>query len=205
MTYQYDVFVSYRRTNDWPRYVEKLFYPMLQHWLDTTLGRASPVYLDVRLKETGQSWPHKLAEALSASKVMVCLWSKEYFDSDWCRAELSHMLARRAHVAGDAAPPPLILAVLIHDGEDLQNDPDLGDIQQFALQHLSNPWMTEGSSSAEQLSAELRLLAEDIEKAIGQVPNFDPDWLGLARDEFLTLFRRRTQIRQLSPPSLAGR
>jgi hypothetical protein len=201
MTYQHDVFISYRRTNDWPRYVENLFLPMLKHWLDASLGHTSTVYLDAHVVETGQSWPDELAKALSESKVMVCLWSKEYFDSDWCRAELSHMLARRAQVAGDAAPPPLILAVLIHDGEDLQNDPELGDIQQFALQDLSNPWMNLGSANAELLALKLRTLAYDIAKAIDKVPHFDPDWRGLARDEFLTLHRRRT--RQESPPSFA--
>ena len=201
MTYKYDVFISYRRTNVWPRYVERLFYPMLKHWLDTTLGHESKVYLDTLFEKTGQSWPHKVASALSASKVVVCLWSKEYFDSDWCKAELSHMLARRAYVAGKDEPPPLILAVLIHDGEDFQDDPELGTIEQFPLQHLSNPWMTEGSPNAEALSEALRKLADHIALALENVPNFDPAWPELARDQFLTLHRQRTW--QMSPPSFA--
>ena len=45
-------------------------------------------------------------------------------------------------------PLPLILAVVIHDGEDI--DHRLDEIQRFALQKYSNPWIAEGSPVAEE-------------------------------------------------------
>ncbi|HJY95833.1 MAG TPA: hypothetical protein VJ371_12835, partial [Streptosporangiaceae bacterium] len=33
MPYEWDVFLSYRRSNDWPRFVERQFFPKLKHWL----------------------------------------------------------------------------------------------------------------------------------------------------------------------------
>lgn len=200
MTYRYDVFLSYRRANDWPRFVEKHFLPKFQHWLDTTRGRASPIFFDIHDIETGESWPYRLADGLSHSKVMVCLWSKEYFSSRWCAAELTQMLARRKSLTGPLGPPPLILAVAIHDSEDL--DPSLDDIQRFPLQEYSNPWIAEGSIAAERLSIEIKTLAQHAADALDQAPQYDPAWARLATEEFLRLFGARTT--QNVPPSLGS-
>lgn len=200
MAYQYDVFLSYRRSNNWPRYVENHFFPMLKHWLDTILGRPSLIFFDVHDIETGEAWPYKLANGLACSKAMVCLWTKEYFGSEWCRAELTQMLARRKALAGPLGPPPLILAAVIHDSRDL--DPTLSDIQRFQLQKYANPWMANDSPAAEQLSMEIEKLAQDVANALEKAPSFDPAWPRLVTDEFLRLFHTGTS--QDVPPSLGS-
>ena len=186
MTYQWDVFLSYRRSNDWPRFVEKHFLPKLQHWLDAALGYASKIFVDVHEVETGDAWPYKLADGLAHSKTMICLWSREYFSSKWCAGELSQMLARRKSLLGPSGPPPLILAVIIHDSENL--DHSLADIQRFALQDYCNPWIAEGSPTAERLSMEIERLARDVADALAKVPEYDNAWPGLVTDEFMRLF-----------------
>jgi len=200
VAYEHDVFLSYRRANDWPRFVDNHFFPKFKHWLDTTLGRTSSVFFDVHDIETGESWPYRLAEGLAHSKVMVCLWSREYFSSKWCAAELSHMLARRKSTATELGPPPLILAVVIHDGEDI--DPRLDEIQRFPLQKYANPWIAEGSPVAELLSMELEQFAEHVKHALARVPHFDPSWPGLATKEFTAIFEARTS--QDALPSLGA-
>jgi hypothetical protein len=201
VTYQYDVFLSYRRANDWPRFIENHFLPKFRHWLDATLGRTSSIFFDVRDIETGESWPYRLADSLAHSKVMVCLWSREYFTSRWCEAELTQMLARRKSITGPLGPPPpLILAVAIHDSEDL--DPSLADIQRFPLQDYSNPWIAEGSLVAERLSMELEKLARDVAAALARAPDYDPTWPSLITTEFLRLFEARAN--QDLPPSLGS-
>jgi TIR domain len=198
MGYQYDVFLSYRRANDWPKFVDNHFLPMFKHWLDAALGRTSTLFFDVREIETGQSWPYRLADALAHSKVMVCLWSKEYFSSPWCAAELTQMLARRNSLIGPHGPRPLVLAVVIHDSKDL--DPSLADIQIFPLQRYSNPWIAEGSQAAERLSMEIEKFAQHVADALAQAPEYDPAWPSLVTEEFMKIFRTRTAPE--FPPSL---
>ena len=53
MPYEWDVFLSYRRSNDWPRFVERQFFPKLKHWLDTVLGHTAKIFVDVRKLEAG--------------------------------------------------------------------------------------------------------------------------------------------------------
>ena len=198
MAYQWDVYLSYRRSNDWPRFVEIHFLPKFRHWLDAALGRESKIFVDVREIETGDAWPYKLADGLAHSKTMVCLWSREYFSSKWCAGELTQMLARRKSAIGTFGPPPLILAVVIHDSENL--DRSLADIQRFALQDYSNPWIAEGSPTAERLSVEIERLARDVADALARVPEYDDTWLDLVADEFMHLFDAGPT--QDLPPSL---
>jgi len=33
MPYEYDVFVSYRRHAEWPKWVQSIFLPLFNHWL----------------------------------------------------------------------------------------------------------------------------------------------------------------------------
>jgi hypothetical protein len=108
------------------------------------------------------------------------------------------MLARRQALTGALGPPPLVLAVVIHDSKDV--DSSLADIQRFPLQDYSNPWIAEGSPVAERLSMEIAKLAQHVAAALEQAPEYDPAWPGLATGEFLRIFRSRTS--QDLPPSL---
>jgi hypothetical protein len=110
------------------------------------------------------------------------------------------MLARRNSLEGSFGPPPLILAVAIHDSEDVHAS--LADIQRFNLQDYSNPWIAEGSLMAEQLSMEIEKLARDVADALAQVPEYDPKWDSLVADEFLRIFHAAAT--QEIPPSLGS-
>lgn len=174
---------------------------MLQHWLQAELGRPPRIFFDANEIETGESWPLRLADGLAASKLMVCLWSKEYFSSAWCMAELSHMLARRQSIGLLlAAPPPIIIAVVIHDGDTISSQ--LMDIQRFSIQEYANPWLARDSRKAEELSERIRVLAAHIAHALAHVPEYDPGWRGLASDEFTKLFM--AQSGQYEVPSLGA-
>ena len=81
MGYVLDVFLSYRRSNDWPTFIESHFYPKLQQWLDAWVGDDTKIFVDSRVIETGDSWPYRLADGLADSKIMLWLWSKQYFTS----------------------------------------------------------------------------------------------------------------------------
>jgi hypothetical protein len=110
------------------------------------------------------------------------------------------MLARRQSLANSLGPPPLILAVVIHDGDDI--DTSLAEIQRFPLQKYSNPWIAEGSSVAEALSMRIKELSEHVVHALNRVPDYDPSWPSLATREFMGIFAKRAVQREL--PSLGS-
>lgn len=186
MGYQWDVFLSYKRSNYWSMFVKRHFLPMLELWLGTVIGREIKIFVDVDQMETGDPWPYKLADGLARSKTMICLWSREYFSSRWCSLELSQMLARRKSITGPSGPPPIILAVVIHDTERV--DRIIADIQRFPLQDYCNPWIADYSLTAERLSFEIRRFAEHVADALIQAPEYDETWPSLVTDEFLHLF-----------------
>jgi len=199
-SYEYDVFLSYRRANEWPTFVHKIFVPMFRHWLAAEIGQNPKIFYDIEQIETGQSWPHQLATGIASSKVMVCLWSNEYFSSTWCQAELGHMLARRELTKQGSGPLPLILAVVIHDGENIS--PHLNDIQRLSIQDYANPWLARESPRAEELSEHIRTLSAHVAHALQRVPECDPCWPDLAIERFVQLFEYPAQQRGV--PSLAG-
>jgi hypothetical protein len=200
VSYSSDVFLSYRRANAWPKFVGSIFKPMFDHWLSAELGRTAKVFFDIDDIETGAAWPQKLAHGVASSKLMVCLWSMEYFGSEWCKAELSHMLARREAAARRGDPPPLVVAVVIHG----KRFPDeLSDIQQFPIQKYANPWLARGSQNEQELSEKIKLLALHVAHALEQVPEYDASWRDLAVQSFESIFRRDVAT-QRQPPSLGG-
>jgi hypothetical protein len=198
MSYEFDVFLSYRRLNQWPKFVEKTFLPMLDHWLTTELGEPARIFFDVKDVEVGHAWPQRLADGLSSSKLMVCLLSREYFSSKWCAEELGHMLARREATIKDGKPLPLIIAVVIHDGDTFPAE--IADIQRYPIQDYANPWLRAGGRHSEKLSNEIKRLCESIRKACQVAPPHDPEWGKLATVKFIRLFTERS--RQANLPSL---
>jgi hypothetical protein len=200
LPYNYDVFLSYRRANAWPKFVDTIFMPMFTHWLEAELGRPPKIFFDAYDIEIGESWPHRLALGVASSKVMVCLWSNEYFASPWCQAELGHMLARREATRLASGPLPLVLALVIHDGENISSS--LDDIQRLAIQDYANPWLARDSLKAEGLSEQVRKFCLYVVHAIELAPASDPGWPVLAVDDFVRLFRRG--VEQHEVPSLGG-
>jgi hypothetical protein len=198
--YEYDVFLSYRRSNAWPRFVGTIFVPMFRHWLEAELGQRPRIFFDAETIETGESWPYSLARGVATSKIMVCLWSTEYFSSPWCQAELGIMMARREVTKQSSGPLPLILAMVIHDGEHFS--PHLNDIQRLPIQEYANPWLARDSLNAERLSEHIKRFSIHVSHALMRAPACDPSWPGLAIDSFVRLFERNAV--QSSVPSLGG-
>jgi hypothetical protein len=197
--YQYDIFLSYRHDNEWPRFIKKHFKPKLSHWLDTKLEAKSKIFFDEQSIETGAAWPHSLADGLAYSKIMVCLWSKQYFSSLWCKAELKQMLLRRtALTKPNNAPPRLIIAVAIDDCDEVHDS--ISDIQKFPLQEYSDPWIADNSLADYYLSQEIRHLADHVATALLAAPEFDPNWPQEVGEDFDEVFINQVSQRDL--PSL---
>jgi hypothetical protein len=202
MAYQWDVFLSYRRFREWPKWVDDHFLPLFTHYLGEELGRDADVFVDKNAIESGVVWPYKLAEGLAESRVLVCLWSRQYFNSPWCLAELGHMRAREAAcgLANVQNPEGLILPVVLHDGEDFPAD--VRHIQCALFQDVVNLRMATGSFVAERLASRVRDWVPDVRSAIERAPGFDPNWRELTAIRFIEALQQSRE--QKTVPNLGA-
>ena len=200
MSYEFDVFVSYRRHGEWPLWTAEVFRPLLYHWLGEELGRDPNIFVDTNI-ETGDSWPERLGNALGRSRILLPLLSRQYFSSRWCRTEFALMRAREStcNLRSAECPHGLIIPAHIHDGKDFPVS--VNAIQSAQLQAYTNVRLAKGSVTEERLSEEIRKWMPDVASAIGRAPEHDAAWVRLAADKFLDALAEQPP-RQLTVPSL---
>jgi hypothetical protein len=198
--YKFDVFLSYRRWKEWPEWVIESFFPIFEHWLGEELGRDPLIFVDQQI-ESGTSWPLELASALSRSKVLVPLLSRQYFTSNWCKQELAHMFAREKTTGFRTVSNTrgLILPAHLHDGDHYPEA--VKQISAVQLQDCSYITIAKKSETAARLEYKIRQWVPDISAAIGFAPPREENWLELAADEFQAVFAL-TESGQGTPPRL---
>ena len=188
--YEYDIFVSYRRSDDdWVRGTKENFMRAVSSLLRPSIGKYIRVFVDEDI-ETGTAWPNKLANALSKSKLLVPILSRDYFQSNWCRLELALMLEREKKCGLRCAdcPEGLVVPVVIDDG-DCFPDP-IKAIQASHIHQYANPFMRNDSPNFEKFADELKSkFCKDIETAMANVPLFDPEWSAISHEQFEAVFK----------------
>jgi hypothetical protein len=185
----------------WPNYISDKFLPKFQHCLSDDLGRKPVIFFDKNRIDYGDNFVAALANGLGKSRVMVCFWSKAYWESDWCSAELRLMLKRRDSLSDSRTHwPTLIVAVVIHDSEDI--DPMLSDIQLFNLRKYANPWIAPGSLMEQELAEKIKELTRPVAKAIENVPKYDPAWQAHVDAKLRQVFQNATKKPPPPKPSL---
>jgi len=187
MSYGYDVFLSYRRLGEWPRWVDQHFLPLFQHWLGEELGRRPKIFVDREGIQSGDNWPLRLAQAHSQSRVLVGLWSRTYFESRWCQVELARMQARmRMHgIPSTEQPHRLVHAAILHDGDTFPDS--VSQIQTVDLSPCASVRIARDSPTGEELERRIKGWVPGIAYAIGAAPEYDSSWLDEAAAEFLDL------------------
>jgi len=195
MSYQYDVFISYRRAGGARRWVENHFVPTLEDCLADEMEQPPRVFFDIKI-ESGTTWPLDLGDKLARSRVLISLWSKNYLRSRWCTLELAHMLAREEEMGFRTAAKPggLTAICVIHDGNSLPQD--LGKIQTFEVKDQFITRMRQDSEAAVNLEAALRLQAPALAQAIDAAPTFQASWATDAAMRFYQAYWDRTEPSQ---------
>ena len=182
--YKNDVFISYRRgktqTLSW---LKSHFVPALEHHLALHLEDDPKIFFDEQIK-AGRNWKNVLAQEIACSKVLICLWTKTYLNSDWCRRELAHMLKRQQTIYDSKISDPkgLVVVIIIHDGENLP--PELSEIQNFEIKKYFNPHLQLNSTSGEKFYSTLDEKTKDIVDLIEAAPNWNEEWVQHAIEEF---------------------
>jgi hypothetical protein len=121
MNYEYDVFLSYKHTSIFGRWVEARFLPLFRDYLMEELGSREPppIFFDRRELRAAEPFPLKIRHALATSRCMVALWTPSYFESLWCKTELVAMLMRERTLGYPSLERTrgLVAGVSLHDGE----------------------------------------------------------------------------------------
>ena len=180
------------------RWTEKNFVRALRLLLHPALGKVN-IFVDTQI-ESGVSWPPRLAKALACSKVLIPILSRNYFQGDWCCLELALMLDREQKTGFrcQANPSGLILPIVIDDGDCFP--PEISAIQSKQQFHeFANPDMCLGTPTQERFTGAIKAWTPDIEMALQHAPPFDPNWEHVAHDQFLNLFKIRTQTQTTVP------
>src|SRR5690349_4303919 len=97
MSYQYDIFVSYRSQCTTTEWMRKTFIPEMKKLLTPLRPNGINFWIDDRI-ETGSNWPETLRAGLASSRLLLPMLTHFYFGSEWCRRELAIMLERQARL-----------------------------------------------------------------------------------------------------------
>jgi hypothetical protein len=174
--YEFDVFLSYPRSGNPYNWVRNHFLELLRSCLADELPYEPTMFIDEEL-DTGVDWPSRLQQALCRSKILVSIYSPQYFRSPWCLAEW-HSMSEREKLLGLASPERpqgLIYPILYVDSE---NFPDYArtrgwrDLKQWNVPHLGYQQTSEFIDLHRQVAS----IAIDLARLLPQVPEWQPDW-----------------------------
>jgi hypothetical protein len=206
MPYKYDIFISYKRHPETLGWIRKHFEPLLHHRVGLALGDDPEIYVHEVNQQipAGAIWPQVLGHELGASKVLVALWTKNFFNSVWCTQEMSHMLGREQSAGARAAFSKyrLVIPAIIHDGEDFPQT--LNHIEKMDIKSCYNTRMREDSPKAEELSDLIEVHAAGIAEAIQLAPQWNAAWPEAAANAFFAQFYKakipaQTEVPKFQP------
>ncbi|SCX26052.1 hypothetical protein DSM25558_3919 [Agrobacterium sp. DSM 25558] len=173
MSYQWDVFLSYPRSQQVLPWIEKHFLPLLQGQLENLLDYEPKIFVDFA-QATGVRWPNNIRDALLRSRVMVAIWTPPYFRSDWCMAEWESMLEREKYLydSGVIQAKGLVYPVVFSDGKNFH--PRAKDTMHKDLSHLNYRHdCFRDSPKYLEFDDAIRAIAEELEGHISAAPNWN--------------------------------
>ena len=176
--YSYDVFVSYPRRGDVEPWVRNQLVPRLEKSLQEYLGREA-LFIDSKSIDTGVSWPDAIEFALQRSRVLLAVFSRQYFRKAWCKTELDSMLERckQLGIGKPGSPELLVHAIVAHDCENEEHIPSpYRHIQRrvfkpFVYDHADTDW-----AFFRGFQDEVTSLAARIADTVDRAPKWQADF-----------------------------
>lgn len=174
--YEFDLFISYRRSGTVPGWVRNHLYPMLRDCLTDELSREPRIFLDSTM-EIGVHWPAGLEWALQRSRLLLPVWSPHYFTSPWCLAEW-HTIRAREYAAGMATercPHGLIYPLAFTAWQNLPTEARNRQYRNLEQWNIPYP-QYRNTEEYIGLHREIRRIAADLASEVDQVPSWRPNW-----------------------------
>lgn len=179
MSYQYDIFISYRRKAIPKRWLEEMFLPLFTDYLEESLGGGTlKIFRDEKAIESGDHWKNKIKNALATSKCIVPILLPSYFHSEWCLKELAIIHNRQIKLGYNTLKNPsgLIIPLKIRDGDFFPKE--IKDLQIFDCNDFYR--VGKGVENTElYLNFQNKLIVwiEEVAKAVKNAPEWNKDWL----------------------------
>lgn len=196
MSYQHDVFISYRRQELWTPWARDHFKKLLEAYLQPELGVEPNIFVDERI-HVGADWVDALGEHLATSKVLVAIFSGDYFGSDWCLHELDLMLARSTAASKGKKHVHLIIPVIVHDGELIP--PEAKRIQSTDMAKFRNPYINKETQDYQDFADAMGKLAPQVAEVIRSAPAFENKWIKQHRKRFNEVYKASILHKNLEP------
>jgi hypothetical protein len=118
MPYEYEIFVSYRRSSVAGKWVTGFLLPLLKARLNEQAPFEVRVSCDTEM-EAGVRYPAELQSRLRGSGLLLAIWSADYFRSAWCMAEWRSFREREDRLGyfTRERPASLVYPIRYADGE----------------------------------------------------------------------------------------
>lgn len=178
MSYEYDVFISYKQGVHFGEWVIEYFFDLFNAFLGEALQKEARVFVDKKNISPGNSLTPDVKHALAKSICMVGIWSPRYFGSDWCKWECSMMLHRERTLGyrTNENPSGLIIPIIAHDGKSFPEA--VKDIKKtdFTDCVRTGPGFKKCERYVE-FQDRLILFADDVARVVKAPPQWDEKWL----------------------------
>ncbi len=118
MPYEYEIFISYRRSSTAGKWVQTHLLPRLSARINELAPQEVRLSCNSQL-EGGVRWPEELKRRLQTSGLLLCVWTADYFRSPWCMAEWMSFKERETLLGmfTQANPQGLVYPIRYADGQ----------------------------------------------------------------------------------------
>jgi hypothetical protein len=168
---------------------------LLDAYLTPELGRPPSIFIDEQI-QPGVDWPMRLGGALGRARVLLAIFSRDYFGSEWCIHELDLMHSRSMRFPESR----LIIPVIGHDGDLIPNE--IARLQPFDLSAFRNTDIQRKTPRFEQFSESVKTLAPNVAEAIESAPPFDDSWSNECQSRFNEVYEASQRGMQVPVSSL---
>jgi cellulose biosynthesis protein BcsQ len=169
--YEYDLYFSYARSELTTEWVDRQLLPLMQKHLEFELAETVKVFFDRAQITAGQDWAGAQRRALLQSRLLLAIWSPQYFKSRWCLAEFETFRRRSQLVDRN-----LIVPLTVHNGELFPPEAlamQWADFKEFMIVGRAFNRMTERYVRFEEAVGNL---CRQIKSQLNSVPAFNPKW-----------------------------
>lgn len=177
MTYEFDIFVSYRRTDTIGRWVKNHLVPRLDSRLNQVAPYPIRIFCDFQMAD-GVNFPAELKQRIKTSSLLLGVWSADYFRSKWCMAEWESFRARQKQLGlfSDNHTQGLVYPIRYSDGEYYHSEAQLVQCQKD-FSHLNYPDdVFKQSPKYLEFDDLVRQMAEDLVVRLNDVPTWSADF-----------------------------
>ena len=177
MTYEHDIFVSYRRTPTVGLWVQRHLVPRLQARLDDVAPSPVRVFFDAKMSD-GVNLPAELKRTIAGSGILLSVWSADYFRSSWCMAEWQSFREREKQLGyfSSTNPKSLVYPVRYADGSSFHPDAKVALCKKDFSQLNYPDEAFRDSAKYLQFDDLVREVAQDLVERLSVLPPWDNEF-----------------------------